>query len=84
MSKDGLLTVAEQFVIVIVNSRCLQRPQKQICGNQLIHGRLLKTKSIGSGQIQSVRRADSNCHVLLYRVDKQTWKWNEFYFYLGV
>ena len=34
--------------IVIVNSRFLQRPQKRSRGNQLIHRRLSKTKSIGS------------------------------------
>src|SRR6218665_1671271 len=33
----------------IVNSRFLQRPQKRIRGNQLIHKRLSKRKSIGSG-----------------------------------
>ena len=35
--------------IVIVNSRFLQRPQKRSQGNQVIHRRLSKTKSIGSG-----------------------------------
>ena len=38
------------IVIVIVNSRFLERPQKQSRRNQLIHKRLTKTKSIGSGQ----------------------------------
>ena len=37
-------------VIVIVNSRFLERPQKRSRGNQLIHRRLTRTKSIGSGQ----------------------------------
>src|SRR6218665_3018924 len=36
--------------IVIVNSRFLERPQKRSRRNQLIHRRLTKTKSIGSGQ----------------------------------
>src|SRR6218665_1794405 len=35
-------------LIVIVNSRFLQRPQKRSRGNQLIHSRLSKTKLIGS------------------------------------
>src|SRR6218665_879224 len=38
------------IVIVIVNSRFLERPQKRSRRNQLIHRRLIKTKSIGSGQ----------------------------------
>src|SRR6218665_627014 len=37
------------IVIVIVNSRFLHRPQKCSCENQLIHRRLTRTKSIGSG-----------------------------------
>src|SRR6218665_502191 len=36
--------------IVIVISRFLERPQKRSRRNQLIHRRLTKTKSIGSGQ----------------------------------
>src|SRR6218665_3087586 len=39
-----------ELEIVIVNSRFLERPQKQSLRNQLIHRRLTKTKSIGSGQ----------------------------------
>src|SRR6218665_1617600 len=38
------------IIIVIVNSRFLERPQKRSRRNQLIHSRLTKTKSIGSGQ----------------------------------
>jgi len=38
------------LVIVIVNSRFLERQQKRSRGNQLIHRRLAKAKSIGSGQ----------------------------------
>src|SRR6218665_1340856 len=38
------------IVIVIVNSRFLERPQKRNRGNQLIHRHLTKTKLIGSGQ----------------------------------
>ena len=38
------------IVIVIVNSWFLERPQKRSRRNQLIHRRLTKTKSIGSGQ----------------------------------
>ena len=41
---------AVPFVIVIVNSRFLERPQKRSRGNQLIHRRLTKTKSLDSGQ----------------------------------
>src|SRR6218665_2862088 len=37
-------------MIVIINSRFLEHPQKQSRRNQLIHRRLTKTKSIGSGQ----------------------------------
>src|SRR6218665_2759753 len=40
----------EEFVIVIINSRFLESPQKRSRGNQLIHRRLTRTKSIGSGQ----------------------------------
>jgi len=35
--------------VVIVNSRFLERPQKLGGGNQLIHRRLSKRKSTGSG-----------------------------------
>ena len=35
------------FVIAIVNSRFLQRPEKRRYGNQLIHRHLIKTKSVG-------------------------------------
>src|SRR6218665_2686006 len=38
------------IVIVIVNSRFLERPQKRSRRNQRIHRRLTKTKSIGSVQ----------------------------------
>ena len=37
------------WIMLFVNSRFLQRPQKRSCGNQVIHRRLSKTKSIGSG-----------------------------------
>ena len=48
------------IVIVIVNSWFLERPQKRSRRNQLIHRRLTKTKSIGSGQDpESGRQADS-------------------------
>ena len=49
------------FVIVIVNSRFLERPQKRSRRNQLIHRRLTKTKSIGSGhdpESQAGRQSD--------------------------
>src|SRR6218665_364074 len=36
--------------IVIINSRFIECPQKRSRGNQLIHRRLTRTKSIGSGQ----------------------------------
>ena len=42
-----LLAYHVAFTIVIL--RCLQSPQKQSLGNQLIHRCLSKTKSIGSG-----------------------------------
>jgi len=48
-------------IFAIVNSRFLQRPQKQSHGNQLIHRRFSKTKSIGSGsdlEIQVGRQPD--------------------------
>ena len=38
------------IVGLIVNSGFLERPRKRSRGNQLIHRRLTKTKSIGSGQ----------------------------------
>jgi len=46
------------IVILIVNSRFLQRPQKWSSGNQLIHRRLSKTKSICSGSEERIRQAD--------------------------
>src|SRR6218665_3107497 len=42
--------VVSAYAIAIVISRFLERPQKQSRRNQLIHRRLAKTKSIGSGQ----------------------------------
>src|SRR6218665_2039709 len=39
-----------RLIIVIVNSRFLERPQERSRRNQLIHRRLTKTKSIGCGQ----------------------------------
>jgi len=50
-------TQQEDYRIVIVNSRFLQRQQKRSRGNQLILRCLSKTKSI-AGQIQRVRQAD--------------------------
>ena len=47
--------------IVIVNSVFLQRPQKRSRGNQLIHRRLSKTKTIGSSsdpESQASRQSD--------------------------
>src|SRR6218665_2336910 len=47
--------------VVIVNSIFLQRPQKRDLGNQLIHRRLSKTKSTGSGsdsESQASRHSD--------------------------
>src|SRR6218665_834465 len=49
--------------IVIVNSTFLERPQKRSRRNQLIHMRLTKTISIGSGQdpkSQAGRQSDGN------------------------
>ena len=46
-----------QIVIVIVNSKFLKCPQKWSHGHQLIHSRLIRTKSIGSAvQIQDTSR----------------------------
>src|SRR6218665_2905770 len=45
--------------ILIVNSRFLQRLQKRSSGNQLIHRRLSKSKSIGRGQNKRLKQADS-------------------------
>src|SRR6218665_2631373 len=55
--------VSKYDVIVIVNSRFLERPQKRSHRNQLIHRRLTKTKSIGSGQdpeSQAGRQSDGS------------------------
>jgi len=55
------------FKTVIVNSRFLERPQKRNRGNQLIHRRLSKIKSIGSGsapESQSSRQADNQMAVV--------------------
>ena len=51
----GQLVVESELVnhclqVITVNSRFLERPQKRSCGNQLIHSRLTKTKSIDSGE----------------------------------
>ena len=47
------------MVIVIVNSRFLQRQQMRSRGNLPIHRRLSKTKSIGSGSdSESGRQSD--------------------------
>src|SRR6218665_951967 len=49
------------IIIVIVNSRFLQRSQKRSHGKQLIHRRLSKTKSIGNGsdpENQAGRQSD--------------------------
>jgi len=49
------------FVIVIVNSILPQRPQKRGRRNQLIHRRLSKSESIGSGsdpESQASRQSD--------------------------
>jgi len=46
------------LLIVIVHSRFLQQPQKWSRGNQLIHNRLTKTKSISGVKIWRVRQAD--------------------------
>src|SRR6218665_122562 len=53
LSQFSLLFQASPVIrncIVIVISRLLERPQKRSRRNQLIHRRLTKTKSIGSGQ----------------------------------
>ena len=46
------------IVVVIVNSRFLQRPQKRSRGSQLIHRRLSITKSVGSGSGQKLLTCD--------------------------
>ena len=55
-------TTGNKFFIVFVHSRVLERPPKRSRGkNQLIHRRLSKTKSIGSGSdpdSQAGRQAD--------------------------
>ena len=50
MPCNPTMTAQHSIVIVIVNSRFLERPQKRSHGNQLIHRRFIKTKSIGRGQ----------------------------------
>ena len=63
MNRIGLtiyLALASIIIIIIVNSRFLQRPQKRSHENQLIHQRLSKTNSTGRGvKIQRLRQADS-------------------------
>src|SRR6218665_382417 len=65
---------SDRLVMVLVNSRFLERPQKRSCGNQLNHRRLTKTKSLGSGQdklVTNVNAADrafeghTLCHEIL-------------------
>jgi len=53
------------IVIVIVNSRFLQRPQERSGENQLIHWRWSKTKSIGSLEIMITIRC-ACMHVFIY------------------
>src|SRR6218665_1416864 len=55
---DGITFFAKPIIVI---SRFLQHPQKRSCGNQLIHRRLSKTKSIGSGsdpESQAGRQSD--------------------------
>src|ERR1043165_8651590 len=52
----------ERLLIVIVNSKLLQRPQKRGHGNQLIHRRSIKTKSIGMGS----KSRESGRHTLTF------------------
>src|SRR6218665_1207277 len=66
--------------IVIVISRFLERPQKRSRRNQIIHRRLTKTKSIGSGQDpesqagrQTVRRLWGM--VLGVETGREVWGW---------
>src|SRR6218665_215900 len=57
----ALALVEYRVVIVIVNSKCLQRPQKRSRWNQLNHRRLSKIKSIGNGsepESQTGRQSD--------------------------
>src|SRR6218665_1070824 len=59
--KEGMTEDVEHRKIV--NSRFLERPQKRSHRNQLIHRRLAKTKSIGSGQdpeSQAGRQSDGS------------------------
>src|SRR6218665_98573 len=56
------------IVIVILNSRFLERPQKRSRGNQLIHMRLSNTKSIGSGsdpESQAGRQAGRQTYIYM-------------------
>jgi len=50
MYQSRIANYKNGLIIVIVNSRFLERPQKRNRKNQLIHRRLTRTKSIGSGQ----------------------------------
>ena len=65
------------FRIVVVNSRFLQRPQKRSRGNQLIHIRLTKTKSIGRGSRsrESDRQTVWQAEAMVAMVDS-AWSWD--------
>src|SRR6218665_2986636 len=66
------LTALFLIVIVIVNSRFLERPQKRSRRNQLTHRRFTKTKSIGSGQdpeSQSGRQSDRRLWWMVLEVE---------------
>jgi len=60
-------------IIVIVNLKLLQRPQKRSRGNQLIHRRLTKTKSIGRQRVKLQRGRQAGSQMAM--VDG-VWSWN--------
>jgi len=58
-------------LIVIVNSKLLQRPQKRGHGNQLIHRRSIKTKSkgMGSKSRESGKQTDRRLRWMVFGVE---------------
>ena len=64
----GVLSDSFFIVIVIINSRFLEHPQKWNRGNQLIHRRLTRTKSIRSGQHPETRESGTQTVRRLWRM----------------
>ena len=64
------------IIIVIVNSRFLQRPRKRNRGNHLIHRHLIRTKSIGRGVQEPDSKTGRQSDVYGgWCLELRTWDW---------